>query len=237
MTVWNSMWHILNASLAKRVEQMIVGIFAWSIGSCIAAELLGYWLHRLLHSGLIRFLSCNHMKHHMVFYGPLQKQRTHGYLDATEGSLSLGNIGLEWLIPTVLVIGIALALFHHFHVGFVYQLLFLGITVTWSFLMFSYLHDLMHVDGVWVERSKWLGHWFVTARRLHDIHHHLINGQGLMDKNFGIGFFIFDRLFGTFSPTGTTFNFVGYERARHKWSSLFMQRFESETTPSNSRPD
>jgi len=47
-----------------------------------------------------------------------------------------------------------------------------------------------------------------------------------MDKNFGIGFFFFDRLFGTFSPTGATFNWLAYERARYKWSSLFMRRFD-----------
>jgi putative SOS response-associated peptidase YedK len=32
---------------------------------------------------------------------------------------------------------------------------------------------------------------------MHDIHHHALNNDGLMDKNFGIGFFAFDRLFGT----------------------------------------
>lgn len=221
MMTWNSMSMFLTDAWGRRLEQTIIAIVAWSIGSCIAAELLGYWLHRLLHSGMIAFLSRSHMKHHMVQYAPLQKQRTPEYLDATEGSVSLGNIGLEWLIPAALVIVSAVAVFHSLHVKVAYQLLSLGITLAWSFLMFSYLHDVMHVEGFWLEKNRWLKRWFVGARKLHDIHHHLINGRGLMNKNFGIGFFMFDRLFGTFSPAGAKFNWPGYDEARHRWRHLF----------------
>ena len=42
---------------------------SWVLGSTYSAELLGYWLHRLLHSGAIAVLSRNHMKHHLVLYG------------------------------------------------------------------------------------------------------------------------------------------------------------------------
>src|SRR5436305_6584452 len=74
-------------------------IATWATGSCISTELLGYWLHRLLHSGAIGSLSRNHMKHHLVMYGPLQEQCSKTYRDATEGNLSLGNICREWLFP------------------------------------------------------------------------------------------------------------------------------------------
>lgn len=40
----------------------ILVIASWLAGSCILAELLGYWLHRVLHSGMIGFLSRNHMR-------------------------------------------------------------------------------------------------------------------------------------------------------------------------------
>ena len=53
----------------------MAGSAVWIVGSVMIAELLGYLLHRLLHSGWIRWLSASHMKHHMVLYGPLQKQR------------------------------------------------------------------------------------------------------------------------------------------------------------------
>jgi hypothetical protein len=35
----------------------IVILATWVTGSCVSAELLGYWLHRLMHSGTIGFLS------------------------------------------------------------------------------------------------------------------------------------------------------------------------------------
>ena len=70
--------------------------------SIVAAEFLGYLLHRLMHSGWIAWLSSSHMKHHMILYGPLQKQRpSEQYLDATTGQVAIGNIGLEWIIPSV----------------------------------------------------------------------------------------------------------------------------------------
>jgi len=50
-------------------------VATWAVTAIVASELLGYWLHRLLHSGRIPFLSLNHMKHHLLLYGPLQKQR------------------------------------------------------------------------------------------------------------------------------------------------------------------
>jgi hypothetical protein len=60
-------------------------LLAWIAGSVLSAELLGYGLHRLLHSGIVPALSRNHMKHHLVLYGPLQKQHSTAYHNATEG--------------------------------------------------------------------------------------------------------------------------------------------------------
>lgn len=83
--------------------------------------------------------------------------------------------------------------------------------------MFSYLHDRLHVKRFWTERNPVLKFWFRGARRLHDIHHRVLNDRGLMDKNFGIGFFLFDRLFGTFSPEQPPFNHRGYEVPKKKF--------------------
>jgi sterol desaturase/sphingolipid hydroxylase (fatty acid hydroxylase superfamily) len=198
----------------------ILIVASWIAGSCISAELLGYWLHRLLHSGAIAFLSRNHMRHHMVLYGPLQEQRSSEYRDATRESLSLGNVGVEWLVPAGVLIVSALVVFYLLHVPLFYQLIYFGTTLSWSFLMFSYLHDVMHVEGFWLEKNKWLKRWFVSARRRHDTHHYLINDQGLMDKNFGIGFFFFDWLFGTLSNGETAFNHSGYRAAQEKFKSV-----------------
>src|SRR5256885_17256793 len=85
----------------------ILHFAAWVGTSIAVAELLGYLLHRLMHSGWIPWLSASHMKHHLVLYGPLQKQRpSEQYLDATTGEVAIGNIGLEWIIPSSVILTI-----------------------------------------------------------------------------------------------------------------------------------
>jgi sterol desaturase/sphingolipid hydroxylase (fatty acid hydroxylase superfamily) len=157
----------------------------------------------------------------MVLYGPLQPQRSSEYRDATDARTSLGNIGTEWLFPAVLLIVIAAAVFHLFRVPVVFRSIYFVTTLAWSFLMFSWLHDCMHVEDFWLERNRWLRKWFISARQYHDAHHFLMNDHGLMDKNFGIGFFFFDRLFGTFSSASSEFNYEGYQAAKKKFRSVF----------------
>lgn len=191
--------------------------------SCLITELLGYWLHRLLHSGAIGFLSRNHMKHHLVLYGPLQNQRSSAYRDATTESASLGNIGLEWLMPAGLLLFGTVTAFHFLHVRLIYRFVSLGTSLLWGFLMFSYLHDVMHIEGFWMEKNRWLGRWFTSARTLHDIHHEVVNREGLMDKNFGIGFFLFDRLFGTLCLAAQALDKIGYDRALERFRAILEQ--------------
>ena len=115
-------------------------IAAWVVAAGIVAELLGYLLHRLLHSGRIRWLSASHMKHHMVLYGPLQKQRpSEHYMDATTDRFSIGNIGVEWLAPTAVLLVLAETIFWAFRVRLVHQAVFFATVLAWSFVMFSYL--------------------------------------------------------------------------------------------------
>lgn len=224
MTLWNSLMHLHNGRDVARAWQVVSATLACTIGSCVTAEFLGYWLHRLLHSGWIGLLSRNHMKHHLVLYGPLDGQRSDNYHDATDKSLSLGNIGVEWLIPATGLIMLVLTLLHFLGVSSPYRVLFLGGTLGWSFVMFSYLHDVMHIKGFWLERNRLLKGWFRSARSLHDIHHCVINDRGLMDKNFGIGFFLFDRLFGTFSAKRARFNRAGYQAACRKFQSVLDRK-------------
>jgi sterol desaturase/sphingolipid hydroxylase (fatty acid hydroxylase superfamily) len=202
----------------------IAMIATWATGSCISTELLGYWLHRLLHSGAIGSLSRNHMKHHLVMYGPLQEQCSKTYRDATEGNLSLGNIGREWLFPAGVLIACALGVFQIFDVRWIYQLIYFTTTLGWSFLMFSYLHDAQHIEGFWMERNWFLKKWFASARSRHEVHHQTIDDSGLMHKNFGIGFFVFDRLFGTLSEGGSAFNQAGYQSAQERFQSVLIDR-------------
>jgi sterol desaturase/sphingolipid hydroxylase (fatty acid hydroxylase superfamily) len=199
----------------------LISALAWIAASIFVSEFLGYFLHRLLHSGKIGFFSRNHMKHHLVLYGPLQSQRPGtGYQDATSGEVAIGNVGLEWLIPGSVLLGGSLGLLHLFQVPLLHQLIFVAGTLVWSFLMFSYLHDRMHLAGFWMERHPLLKRWFVAARDAHDIHHWSLNDDGFMDKNFGIAFFFFDRLFGTLACDAPAFNRRGYASALWRFGDL-----------------
>ncbi len=192
----------------------IFSVLAWLAASIFVSELLGYLLHRLLHSGKIGFLSRGHMRHHLVLYGPLQSQRPETeYRDATVDSVSIGNVGLEWLIPGAILLAASIALLSYLQVTIFHQLVFVGGSLGWSCLMFSYLHDRMHIAGFWMGQNRCLKRWFVAARDAHDIHHWALNDEGFMDKNFGIGFFLFDRLFGTLSNDRPVFNQYGYAKA------------------------
>lgn len=202
-----------------------LAVLSWFAASILASELLGYLLHRLLHSGKIGFLSRSHMRHHMVLYGPHQPQRpSTGYLDATDDTIALGNIGLEWLVPGALLLAVSVTVLHFLRVSFTHQSIFVVGSLAWSFLMFSYLHDRMHIDGFWMERNPWLKGWFASAREAHDIHHWALNDQGLMDKNFGIAFFFFDRLFGTWTAQWPPFNRRGYANALHRFADVLDSR-------------
>src|SRR6266478_4196056 len=70
----------------------------------VVAEFAGYWLHRLLHSDKFPALSRGHLIHHFLIYGPRQSMRAGGYLDATDNRTSVGNVGVEWLAPSAIIL-------------------------------------------------------------------------------------------------------------------------------------
>jgi sterol desaturase/sphingolipid hydroxylase (fatty acid hydroxylase superfamily) len=191
----------------------LASIFLTMTLSVLIAEAAGYFLHRLMHSERIPSLSRAHLIHHLLMYGPRQPMRTDEYLDATDGRAALGNIGLEWLVPSALILGFCWSVMWFAGVPLVYRLLAICTLIGWPIFMFSYLHDRMHLRGFWMERAPLLGSWFRAARRLHDIHHRSIDESGRMDRNFGIGFFFFDRVFRTLAKRHFPFNWHGYKAA------------------------
>jgi sterol desaturase/sphingolipid hydroxylase (fatty acid hydroxylase superfamily) len=153
-----------------------------------------------------------------MIYGPRQPMRASSYQDATEHRFSLGNVGLEWLAPSALILLFSWALMAMLRVPPVYQVLSLCTLIGWPILMFSYLHDRMHVENHWMTRVPLLRSWFLKARRLHDIHHRSLDSQGYMDTNFGIGFYLFDRFFRTMRKRHRPFNWLGYQAAIDRYS-------------------
>jgi sterol desaturase/sphingolipid hydroxylase (fatty acid hydroxylase superfamily) len=136
-----------------------------------------------------------------------------GYHDATDNRFSLGNVGIEWLMPSAIILLFCWGVMVLLGVPQVYQVLALCTLLGWPLIMFNYLHDRMHVENFWMTRVPILKSWFLNARRLHDIHHRSVNNKGFMDANFGIGFYFFDRFFRTIAKRHRTFNWQGYQEA------------------------
>ena len=188
--------------------------------SCLVAEFAGYWLHRLLHSDKFPSLSQGHLIHHFLIYGPSQAMRHDEYHDATHDRFSVGNVGLEWLAPSALILFSCWAIMIAAGVSPVYQAISVMTLIAWPLFMFSYLHDRMHLKDFWMARTPIIRIWFCNARRLHDIHHRALNDEGRMDANFGIGFFWFDRLFGTVGRRHQPFNWGGLQAAMERYGLL-----------------
>ncbi len=199
------------------------GVAFWIVFSCVLAEVIGYFLHRLLHSDRIRWLSKSHMIHHLLIYGPQRWLRpSSNYLPSVEGRAALGHIGLEWLAPIAIFISAFVGLFTLLGVPALHQGIFIAVSLIWGFVMFSYLHDAMHIQGFWMEKNRFFRRWFVGARNLHDIHHQTISADGLMPYNFGIGFYVFDRLFGSMYRERKPLNPKAHQAALERYS--FIQR-------------
>ncbi len=203
--------------LYERLQVTFVGIVATLVDSVVVAEFAAYWLHRLLHSGRIPTLSRGHLIHHFLIYGPRQPMRAEDYHDATDNRFSVGNVGLEWLAPSAIILLSCWGVMALLGVPRVYQVLALCTLLGWPILMFSYLHDRMHIENFWMTRVPLLKTWFLKARRMHDIHHRSVNSEGFMDTNFGIGFYFFDRFFRTLAKRHRPFNWTGYRAAIERY--------------------
>jgi sterol desaturase/sphingolipid hydroxylase (fatty acid hydroxylase superfamily) len=197
----------------ERLHFTFVGVVATLVDSVVVAEFAGYWLHRLLHSDRFPALSRGHLIHHFLIYGPRQPMRAGEYHDATEDRFSIGNVGIEWLAPSGMILLFCWGVMALLRVPHVYQVIALCTLLGWPILMFSYLHDRMHLENFWMTRVPFLRLWFLNARRLHDIHHRSVDSAGYMDTNFGIGFYFFDRFFRTIAKRHRPFNWHGYHAA------------------------
>lgn len=173
-------------------------IVASLVGGILFAEVYGYWLHRLMHSDVIHFVSRNHMIHHLDLYGPRMKQRPDAaYRFSVAGRMNVLGIGLEWLIPIGVTIAAIYGVFSVAGASAVSATVFVGGSLGYSYFLFWHLHNAMHQRETWLSRSRWLSSWFLRARRRHDIHHVRLDADGYLYSNFGIGFAWMDHVFGT----------------------------------------
>lgn len=162
---------------------MLLNILLIFLDSGFLSTFLGYWIHRALHQSWAGWFHTAHMNHHQVQYPPLdflsEKYRSAG----KHSTVLLFLIAFSPLIIGVLALGF---------LGFLPLYLVLAINGSLAFwgLMHDYWHDEFHL-------SKTRYSNIALFRRDQDLHfiHHLDIG-----KNYGIIWFAWDHLFGTFSP-------------------------------------
>lgn len=176
------------------------------LGSIFITEFYGYWLHTLLHSDKIRWLSLRHMEHHLIHYAPGKKQRPSTAYIAPESKVNsaglyIFGVGLEFVIPSLFLLIFTVVIeYYIFSLSMISIFISSGIMVLYALFMFGYLHDSMHIKKHKLYRVPLLGKYLRHIRKLHDIHHHAIQESGLLRYNMGITSHIFDKVFRTYMP-------------------------------------
>jgi len=187
----------------------------------IYTEFVGYWIHILLHSERVPSLSRAHMEHHLRDYGPKKPLHRDGpYVNSAEDRPNVLGLGLEWFLPCLSVIGFTIGLLTLLGVPWNHQLVFTIVGIAWGHFLFGIMHSAMHYKVYWMMKVPGLRHWYERIRQLHDYHHLQFSDDGRMQKNYGICFFWFDRIFRTFSPQQKKFNHQGYTNALTRYSNV-----------------
>lgn len=198
--------------------------FLTAVGAVIYAEFIGYWLHILLHSEKVPALSRAHMLHHLRDYGPGSPLHRSGhYLSSAQNRSSFLGLGYEWFLPIMGILSFSFALLYLVNVPWVHQAVFTVSGVCWGHFMFGRMHSAMHLKDFWMLKVPVLGSWFRRIRRLHDIHHMHISDDGRMLTNYGISFFWFDRIFGSYNKKSDSFNQKGHKAALVRYKEILKE--------------
>ena len=196
---------------------IIVSIFL----GFIYAEIAGYFIHIVLHSNRIRYLSTSHMIHHLRLYGPKSPQILKGYKEAAVSRTNVLGIGMEWLFPTIGIISFTYLVGWLLNIPFLFITIFMVSALVWSGFLFFYMHDAMHIEGFWMEKNRLLKKWFLSLRHLHVIHHLNLTDDGRMNTNYGICFFVMDKIFKTFKKEPSKFNDKGFTAAEKTYDYIY----------------
>lgn len=144
----------------------------------ILGELLGYWVHRLLHNPKAGILYKVHMVHHLELYP------TNNMYSAIYRKPKLKYNTLLMFAPFFLLAALLLFVLLPLKL---FLLLFIE-TFSLSYLN-NWLHDSFHIKPIWLEKYR----WYNKLRDIHFIHHQD------MSKNMGIFTFFWDRIFKTYA--------------------------------------
>lgn len=161
------------------------------------------------------------MEHHLRDYGPKNPLHREGmYINSASGRSNFLGIGMEWFLPLVSVLLFTVMILNILGTPWNYQIVFIAVGVGWGHFLFGIMHSAMHYKVYWMMKVPLLGAWYLSIRKLHDYHHLQITDEGRMQKNYGICFFWFDRLFRSYSPHPEKFNQKGYSNALDRYKDL-----------------
>ena len=149
----------------------------------LLVEFVGYFWHRWVehHEVLGKTVSFRHYKHHEVQY-PVNKLRTTGPYESAD----------SW---TWYVVGITAGILSVILMPILYAIPFVLGAWIYAHCIVANMHSAFHLSGGC--HFLWKYKWFQILVKLHDIHHY-------DNCNYGICFFMMDKIFGTYRETFPT---------------------------------
>ena len=197
--------------------------------SLIISEIYGYWLHVLLHSYIFPSLSKAHMNHHILSYPPGGKMRHPEYIqDRIPEDKTVFGIGLEWIIPSLILLSATFCVEWLIGLSLGQIILSISTMITYTIFLFLFMHESLHLKDHFLLKVRPLKSWYIKVRKLHDIHHHYVDDNGLMNKNYGIAFFFFDKIFRTYMPNlRGKFNKDGIIKAEERLREYSGSKYDS----------
>lgn len=166
----------------------MLAIFLTILITFLISSLFGYVVHKSLHQEWTGSVHQAHMTHHLRLYPP-DDYVSDVYRDAGKDSTpKFFAIAAVPLVSAPIILWLVGAL------SLSLMVVALIVEVIMAFLH-NYLHDAFHIRNHWLYRIPGIGSWFQHLVDLHWMHH--ID----MNTNYGIFYFIFDRLFRTFQET------------------------------------
>lgn len=150
--------------------------------SLVVATFFGHWIHWAIHQRWAGPAYKGHREHHLELYPPSdlvsEKYRASKWYHSGIFLFTPGFILLLVVFAAPMwLLGLPL-----------WTLGVFGGTLLGFGLLNDYVHDNMHVRDHWLNRFG----WFRDAKVVHFLHHRD------MKRNFGIFFFAWDRVFGTY---------------------------------------
>jgi sterol desaturase/sphingolipid hydroxylase (fatty acid hydroxylase superfamily) len=150
----------------------------------LITNLFGYIVHWCFHQSWAGWVRQSHLTHHHLYTGV-------DYLSETYRDAGKDNSFRLFIVPSLLLF-IPPAVLYVLCVIPLYVMIVLIVEMIIIGWMHNYLHDSFHIKNHFLSRMPLIKKIFDKWSHDHYLHHED------MTKNFGIFFFVWDRVFGTY---------------------------------------